>query len=140
MLFAIAGVATAFNLAIVHYKFSHDRYLDGVLDIGAFIFLVWLFKDSGQGGIVIGMIASFCVSLYLLVMHRPKPKPLTEEEQAAANAARQAAIDAKVTAIRERWAKDNERIRNNTYTMVGIIALLWIVVLVLDSFGIRIKL
>ncbi|GHS86324.1 hypothetical protein FACS189487_00370 [Campylobacterota bacterium] len=73
MLFAIAGLCTAFNLVIIHLKCKVGRYLDAVLDVAAFFFLVWLFKDSGQGGIVIGMIASFLVSIYLFFAHKPPP-------------------------------------------------------------------
>jgi hypothetical protein len=66
MLFAIAGVATAFNFIIIYVKYRRQRYVDCGLDLLAAILLVSIFANAGQGGIVIAMIASAIVSLFLL--------------------------------------------------------------------------
>ncbi|GHS88028.1 hypothetical protein FACS189487_05400 [Campylobacterota bacterium] len=69
MLFIVAGIATAFNLLIVYTKYAMRRYLDCVLDFTALVVLVYIFSGTGQGGIIIAMIASALISLSLLIIH-----------------------------------------------------------------------
>ena len=66
MIVAIVGIATAFNFAILKWKFEHDRILDMSLDIGVLVAVSWLFSGSAVG-IAIAMVASMLMSLFLLV-------------------------------------------------------------------------
>ena len=64
---AVIGVVTALNFILIIWKFSTpNRKFDAVLDLGIFIFLCGLFSTAGQGGLYVGMVASFVVSIYLL--------------------------------------------------------------------------
>lgn len=70
----IAGIAMAFNFLIILWKFRKNRTLDAIVDAG--IFLAIAIMSSGTvAGLQIGMIASFIVSLYLLM----KPPILKKE-------------------------------------------------------------
>jgi len=66
MLIIIAGIATAFNFLVILWKLTHERYIDGILDMGIFIAIAILFSSTITG-LQIGMLASAIVSLYLLV-------------------------------------------------------------------------
>ena len=59
------GVAVAFNLLIILWKFQHDRIGDGTLD-SALLVLVGVVFSGTITGLMIGTIASAIVSLYLL--------------------------------------------------------------------------
>lgn len=62
----IAGISTAFNFIIIFWKFSHGRTVDAVFDFGTFVAISWMFSGT-MGGMAIGMVASFFISLYLLI-------------------------------------------------------------------------
>ena len=59
-----AGIATALNLIFVKWKFEHERYLDGLLDVSMLIILSILFSGT-MSGLSIAMIASAVWSIYL---------------------------------------------------------------------------
>jgi len=60
------GVVTALNLIIIKLKLEAGRYGDVALDAMSLVVLSALF-GSTLGGFVITMVASMCISLYLLV-------------------------------------------------------------------------
>jgi hypothetical protein len=133
-LFIVAGLVTAFNLVIVHYKLKKGRVIDALLDVGAFVFLVWLFKDAGQGGIVIGMVASFMVSMYLLYFHKPKPTPAQIAQKEALALAKKQEADERAKAreaedIRKLEELDRQSIQNwkmMGYMLVGFLILVFV--------------
>jgi len=63
----IVGIVTALNFIFIIYKLTHNRKKDGILDLAIFISICALFSIAGQGGIYVGMIASFIVSIYLFI-------------------------------------------------------------------------
>ena len=67
-----AGIATAFNFLIIYWKFKRKRIPDALLDLGIFIAICFLFQST-FAGMQVGMIASFIVSIFLLVFP-PMPK------------------------------------------------------------------
>lgn len=66
MFILIAGIATGFNFIILLWKFTHNRVFDGVIDLGTFIVIGFLFSGT-MAGMAIGMVASAFISLYLLI-------------------------------------------------------------------------
>ncbi len=62
----VAGIAIFFNFMILKWKFTNDRVADGVLDVIVFAAIIFLTSNSGQMGMVAGMIGSALFSLYLL--------------------------------------------------------------------------
>lgn len=68
----IAAVATFLNFAIVIWKFSSERILDGILDLGIFAVIAFLFQGTITG-LQIGMIASMMVSVYLIFVRPTFP-------------------------------------------------------------------
>ena len=62
---SIIGVAVAFNVIIILWKFNHNRIFDGLLDSTLLILVAMLFKGT-VSGLIIGTIASAIISLYLL--------------------------------------------------------------------------
>lgn len=64
--FLVIGFATAFNFIIIMWKFKKERYQDAVTDIAVFLAIAYLFAGT-IAGMSVGMIASFTVSLYLLI-------------------------------------------------------------------------
>ena len=66
MLVAIIGVITFFNLIILKIKWERERYADLTVDISAIVVLNYFFGGT-LNGMTIAMIASFLISLYLLV-------------------------------------------------------------------------
>jgi len=62
----IIGIATAFNFIILKWKFSDGRYGDMALDVMSLVVLTALFGNTILG-MLIAMVASTCISLYLLV-------------------------------------------------------------------------
>jgi hypothetical protein len=63
---AIIGFVTAFNFIIVYWKFQNGRVADGVLDLTIFGAIAAIFAGT-VSGLTVGMIASFLVSLFLLM-------------------------------------------------------------------------
>lgn len=61
----IVGVVTALNFILIYYKYQSGRIADATLDLTTFVIICSVFSIAGQGGIYVGMIASFIVSIYL---------------------------------------------------------------------------
>jgi len=61
-----AGIAIFFNFAVLKWKFSHGRTADGILDLVVFVSIIYVTSNSGQMGMVAGMIGSALFSLFLL--------------------------------------------------------------------------
>jgi len=66
MIALIIGLVTAFNLLILIVKFKAGRYGDLAVDVVALIILSAMFGNTILG-MLIAMVASFAISLYLLV-------------------------------------------------------------------------
>ncbi|MDR2034022.1 MAG: hypothetical protein LBP89_05260 [Helicobacteraceae bacterium] len=66
MLFIMIGIVTAFNFIVLLIKYKLGRYVDLFIDVICLVILTNIFSSSGQGGIIIAMIASLTISLYLL--------------------------------------------------------------------------
>jgi hypothetical protein len=60
------GIVTAFNFIVLLIKYKLGRYVDLFIDVICLVILTNIFSSSGQGGIIIAMIASLTISLYLL--------------------------------------------------------------------------
>lgn len=73
MEYLIIGLAVAFNLLIVLWKFQKGRILDAIID-GSLLVLVAMVFSGTYGALVVGTVGSAVVSLYLLV-NPPKWKP-----------------------------------------------------------------
>ena len=65
MEYILIGVATAFNIMVVKYKFEHKRYEDGIFDLTV-LFLITVVFAGSFGGLVVGTISSAILSLYFL--------------------------------------------------------------------------
>ena len=76
MLIAILGVVLAFNMLIIYWKYSHNRYMDATLDLFMLVVLGYVFGGSTQS-LSVATIASAIISLYLLAF----PPGLSEPEQ-----------------------------------------------------------
>jgi len=61
----VAGIATAFNLIFILWKFQRGDTTNGTLDASVLALVMWLFHGS-LGALVIGTIASAIFSMYLL--------------------------------------------------------------------------
>ena len=66
MEFILIGIAVAFNIIIVVWKFRRGRLLDGLLD-SLFLVLVALLFSVSTAALIVGTIGSLIVSLYLLI-------------------------------------------------------------------------
>jgi hypothetical protein len=66
MLLIVAGIATAFNIGVIIYKWRNLYRLNAVLDGLIALLLVSVFSNTGQGGIIIAMIASSIISVYII--------------------------------------------------------------------------
>lgn len=64
MEYVLIGIISAFNLVVILHKFKRNRIEDGIFDVLLFILLVMMFNGS-YSGMVVGMVASLCVSAYL---------------------------------------------------------------------------
>lgn len=62
----VMGLALAFNIVVVMWKLRHERVIDGLLDLSLLGVLMWLTAGT-LTGMLVGTIASFIVSTYLLV-------------------------------------------------------------------------
>jgi len=61
----IMGLITGLNFILIYIKFNIGRLADAALDLTAFAVICTLFSTAGQGGLFVGMLASFVVSVYL---------------------------------------------------------------------------
>jgi len=66
MIELIVALTVAFNIIIVIWKFRHHRIFDGILDSSALVLVGTVFA-GGIASLTVGTIASFMVSLYLLI-------------------------------------------------------------------------
>jgi len=64
----IIGLVTAFNLLILLVKFKAARYGDLAIDVLSLIVLSVMFGNTILG-MLIAMVASFSISLYLLIFN-----------------------------------------------------------------------
>jgi len=65
-IYALAGIALAFNLLVILYKVQTERQVNAALDGALLALIFWLFSGS-LGALVIGTIASAIISIYLLI-------------------------------------------------------------------------
>lgn len=63
---AIMGLITFFDFAILKWKFEHKRYGDFALDLGM-LFIVLNFFHGSIALTLVGMVAQFVMSIYLLI-------------------------------------------------------------------------
>jgi len=68
MIALIIGLVTAFNLLILLVKFKAARYGDLAIDVLSLIVLSVMFGNTILG-MLIAMVASFSISLYLLIFN-----------------------------------------------------------------------
>lgn len=73
MEYLIIGLAVAFNLLVVIWKFQHNRILDALID-GSLLVLVAIVFSGTYGALVVGTVGSAVVSIYLL-FNPPKWRP-----------------------------------------------------------------
>lgn len=73
MEFILIGIAVAFNILIVLWKFQHNRILDGFVDGTLLVAVAALFSGS-TALLIIGTIGSLIVSIYLLFSPIKAPK------------------------------------------------------------------
>ena len=69
----IGGIATAFNFLIIIHKIRKRFILNALIDIIAFVLIVYL-TSSTLTGMIIGMIASMLISIYLIFNPVEEPK------------------------------------------------------------------
>jgi len=60
-----AGVATAFNVAIIKYKFDRGQSFNALLDSILLGLVMWIFHGSFSA-LAVGTIASAIISVYLI--------------------------------------------------------------------------
>ena len=75
MEFLIIGIAIAFNIIVILWKFKHSRFLDAILDATLLSIIAFVFSGT-YSALVAGTIASCIVSIYLLFN---QPKLLKEQ-------------------------------------------------------------
>lgn len=68
----IFGIATAFNFIILKAKFDRERYLDVALDVATLVILSIILGGT-MAGMAIAMVASFFISIYLLLTVKRNP-------------------------------------------------------------------
>lgn len=69
----VIGVCVFFNFAIIISKFKRKRYLDATIDLITFVCISSLF-NTGLYTLIIGTIASACLSIYLMIFPPKLPK------------------------------------------------------------------
>lgn len=70
--FVIMGIALAFNLLVIKWKYEKGRLGDATLD-AACLFLITTFFSGTYSALVVGTIASAIISVYLYIFP-PKVK------------------------------------------------------------------
>ena len=85
MTYVIMGIITAFNMLIIFWKFRKKRYPDAMLDMFMFLFLTSIFTTAG--GMFVGMVASFVISIYLFLYPPKMPKKIQEDAEFASKVA-----------------------------------------------------
>jgi hypothetical protein len=72
------SIATAFNIVVIYYKFTHHKLQSAVVDTAVLVILSILFAGT-VSGLSIGMIASFVFSIYLLIIDiTKKEEPMSD--------------------------------------------------------------
>lgn len=66
MEFIITGIAVAFNLLVIKWKYEKHRYGDATLD-AACLFIVTTVFSGTYSALVVGTIASAIISVYLYI-------------------------------------------------------------------------
>ena len=66
MEFLITGIAVAFNLMVIKWKFEKRRYGDASLDACSLFIVTTVFSGT-YGSLVVGTIASAIISVYLYI-------------------------------------------------------------------------
>lgn len=61
----IVGIAMFFNFATIYIKANNHRGTEAVIDLGAFIAIMYLSSMGGQGAMYAGTIASAIFSIFL---------------------------------------------------------------------------
>ena len=69
------SIATAFNIVIIYYKFTHSKLQSAIVDLIVLILLSILFAGT-VSGLSISMISGLVFSIYLLITDFTKPKPV----------------------------------------------------------------
>ena len=73
MKYLIIGIAVAFNMLIIKYKFEKSRFADAFLDFLLLVVLSFLFMGS-YAGLVVSTVASAIISIYLYFVPPKLPK------------------------------------------------------------------
>ncbi len=68
MEYLIIGLAVAFNLIVVIWKFTHKRIFDGLIDATLLVAVATVFS-GGLGTLIIGTVGSAVTSIYLLLVN-----------------------------------------------------------------------
>ena len=66
MEFLITGIAVAFNLMVIKWKYEKKRYSDAALDATCLFIVTTVFSGT-YGSLVVGTIASAIISIYLYI-------------------------------------------------------------------------
>ena len=69
----LIGIAVAFNMLVIKYKFEKGRWADGGLDFFLLVVLSFLFMGS-YAGLVVATIASAIISIYLYIFPPKLPQ------------------------------------------------------------------
>lgn len=64
--FLIIGIAVAFNIIVIKWKFDKGRTADAITDLCLFIVVTFVFSGS-YGALVVGTVASALISIYLFI-------------------------------------------------------------------------
>lgn len=75
MEFILIGLATAFNVIVIKWKYDRGRTSDAILDATLLILVATVFSGT-FGALVVGSIASAIISIYLFFC---PPKPFTRK-------------------------------------------------------------
>lgn len=62
----VMGIAVFFNIATIKWKLENQRVPDALLDASVLVLIGWVFSDTITG-LMVGTIASACMSIYLLI-------------------------------------------------------------------------
>jgi len=73
MILSIIGIAVAFNIIIIMWKFKHNRIMNAIIDASALMAVAVIFGGSFNA-LVVGTIGSSIVSIYLLIIDKPTKK------------------------------------------------------------------
>ena len=69
----IIGIAVAFNVLVIKYKFEKSRFADAFLDLSLLVVLSFLFMGS-YAELAVSTVASAIISIYLYFVPPKLPK------------------------------------------------------------------